>query len=133
MADMKMSAMFLFFRKAVAHTYEVSFNFGEADMISKRESLNYTGKIFIICMFFSFILYLLYSLLCYAVPELGAMLDVSGATSERTAIVLDAGHGGRDGGAVGQNGILEKDLNLAVTDVLCDILVLCGEETIMTN
>ncbi len=30
-------------------------------------------------------------------------------------ILLDAGHGGEDGGAIGVGGIIEKDLNLAIT------------------
>ena len=35
--------------------------------------------------------------------------------SERPVIVLDAGHGGQDGGAVAKDGTLEKDLNLCLT------------------
>ena len=30
---------------------------------------------------------------------------------EAPTIIIDAGHGGEDGGAVGKNGILEKELN----------------------
>ncbi len=30
-------------------------------------------------------------------------------------VILDAGHGGEDGGAVGVDGIVEKDINLAIT------------------
>ena len=30
-------------------------------------------------------------------------------------VVLDAGHGGEDGGAIGKNKVLEKDLNLSIT------------------
>lgn len=37
-------------------------------------------------------------------------------------IVLDAGHGGEDGGAVSKSGILEKDLNLVITLKLKDLL-----------
>lgn len=32
----------------------------------------------------------------------------------RPTIILDAGHGGEDGGAVGVDGIIEKDINLSI-------------------
>lgn len=36
-------------------------------------------------------------------------------SEENNIILLDAGHGGEDGGAVGVGGIIEKDINLAIT------------------
>ncbi len=48
-------------------------------------------------------------------------------------VVLDAGHGGEDGGAVNSNGIVEADLNLQITLKLKDILNLNGFHTIMTR
>ena len=35
--------------------------------------------------------------------------------SEDKIVILDAGHGGADSGAVGTSGVLEKELNLAIT------------------
>jgi len=48
-------------------------------------------------------------------------------------LLLDAGHGGEDGGAVGVDGIVEKDLNLAVTLKLDSFLRALGYETILTR
>lgn len=48
-------------------------------------------------------------------------------------IVLDAGHGEPDGGAVGVSGTLEKDINLAIVQKLQEILEGKGIEVILTR
>lgn len=48
-------------------------------------------------------------------------------------IVIDAGHGGEDGGTVGIGGVLEKDLNLAVSDVLYELLNINDTRVLMTR
>lgn len=48
-------------------------------------------------------------------------------------VILDAGHGGEDGGAVGVNGIYEKDINLAVANELAALLRDAGVEVILTR
>lgn len=48
-------------------------------------------------------------------------------------IVIDAGHGGMDGGAVSQSGILEKDLNLEIATKLCDLFRLSDFNVVMTR
>ena len=54
------------------------------------------------------------------------------ATNEkRITIVIDAGHGGMDGGAVSDTGVLEKDLNLAVASRLCELFRLADADVVM--
>ncbi|MBU3189489.1 N-acetylmuramoyl-L-alanine amidase [Clostridium bowmanii] len=48
-------------------------------------------------------------------------------------IVLDAGHGGNDPGAIGPTGLKEKDVTLAITLKVGSILVKNGVETIYTR
>lgn len=48
-------------------------------------------------------------------------------------VILDAGHGGEDGGAQGLYGACEKDLNLAVTLRARDLLEMCGVKVILTR
>ena len=55
------------------------------------------------------------------------------APAEGVVFVLDAGHGGEDGGAVSADGLLESQVNLAVTQRLELLLSLCGADTRMTR
>lgn len=48
-------------------------------------------------------------------------------------IIIDAGHGGFDGGAVASDGTIEKDLNLSISLKLDQILRLLGFDTIMVR
>ena len=58
---------------------------------------------------------------------------VSAIPTESKLIIIDAGHGGIDGGAVGYNNIVEKDINLSIAKKLETMLVCCGFEVIMTR
>lgn len=48
-------------------------------------------------------------------------------------VILDAGHGGEDGGAVGVNGLLEKECNLAICEILRALFESNGVRVIMTR
>lgn len=48
-------------------------------------------------------------------------------------LLIDPGHGGPDGGASAQDGTKEKDINLAVSLDLYDILRVCGFPVVMTR
>ena len=54
------------------------------------------------------------------------IVSLSMAKSNGITIVLDAGHGARDGGSVGANGTIEKEINLRYTLALKDKLVSAG-------
>lgn len=54
-------------------------------------------------------------------------------TSKLPTIILDAGHGGMDGGCVAYNGKLEKDVNLSVTLILKDYFESFGYSVELTR
>jgi N-acetylmuramoyl-L-alanine amidase len=64
-----------------------------------------------------------------------AAQNTSAGLGERPTpvILLDAGHGGEDGGAVGVDGIVEKDINLPITLKLNVFLRAMGYETRLTR
>ena len=49
------------------------------------------------------------------------------------SVILDAGHGGVDGGAVADDGTVEKDINLTITQKLGSVLRLMGYNVITTR
>ena len=51
----------------------------------------------------------------------------------KITVVIDAGHGGEDGGAIGVNGVYEKDINLSVALKIGDFLEAQGIEVIYTR
>lgn len=64
--------------------------------------------------------------------QMSVRASTSHVTNKKT-IVLDAGHGGTDSGAVGINGELEKNINLAIVRDLSDMLTLSGFNVVLTR
>ena len=50
---------------------------------------------------------------------------------QKVSVVIDAGHGGEDGGAVSISGIKESTINLSVALRLDQLLTFCGYQTKM--
>ena len=57
----------------------------------------------------------------------------SSQKSNRPQIILDAGHGGFDGGAVANDGTVEKNINLEIALILADFLKFGGYDVILTR
>ena len=63
------------------------------------------------------------ALFCLQTAEAFGVVAFHAAFFEKKAtVVIDAGHGGEDGGAVGVNGLVEKDVNLAIASALTENL-----------
>jgi N-acetylmuramoyl-L-alanine amidase len=59
--------------------------------------------------------------------------DVESQSTLLPTVVIDAGHGGEDGGTVGVDGTLEKDINLTLARELFDALTSRGIRCVMTR
>ena len=55
------------------------------------------------------------------------------AEGKSKLVILDAGHGGEDCGAIGRNGIYEKDLNLEIALILGEYLKRAGYTVVYTR
>ena len=77
---------------------------------SKKTSLNYVRRLMA--------LPLLIAVVCLFAFRVSEHTETVANTTASFKLVVDAGHGGKDNGAVGVNGILEKDINLAVSKKL---------------
>lgn len=68
-----------------------------------------------------------------SIYSLGQAVPVMADMTSLPTIILDPGHGGIDGGAVGVDDIVEKDINLSISLTLRDMLVASGFDVIMTR
>ena len=76
-------------------------------------------------------------LLCAAavgvIVKFSGRLLATGADGTPPTLVIDAGHGGIDGGAISEDGTKESDINLAIALRLDSIVRFCGRKTLMTR
>ena len=80
-----------------------------------------------------FLFALLITVTAYIITEFKHTSETSGRIHNIDTVIVDAGHGGEDGGAVALDGSAEKDYNLNIAVKLRDILSLYGFNVIMTR
>lgn len=68
-----------------------------------------------------------------ALPSISGSAAPDPTETEPIKIIVDAGHGGFDGGAVAGDGTLEKDINLKIAAKLSCVLQSFGAEVVMTR
>lgn len=74
------------------------------------------------------------AVLSLLITEMGQTLRVdTPLVAAAPVIIVDAGHGGFDGGAEGKSGSIEKDINLPIALKVKDLLLTCGYQVIMTR
>lgn len=73
------------------------------------------------------------ALFFFAAGRLQENIAVLAVQPEKKIVVIDPGHGGMDGGAIGDGGVVEKDINLAVALQLKELLSLAGYEVLLTR
>ena len=61
------------------------------------------------------------------------IMSARAVASNGTTIVIDAGHGGRDGGSVGAGGTIEKEINLDYSLALKNKLEKAGYKVVLTR
>ena len=66
-------------------------------------------------------------------PEENSALVNADTGKNLPTIIIDAGHGGFDGGTSSADGIIEKDINLKIALYLCEYLNFFGFNTVMTR
>ena len=83
------------------------------------------------------IVVLIFTLIFFVMVFIAAKNNRSMLTSlsvgDVKTVIIDAGHGGFDGGAVAADGTVEKDINLSIAQKLNMVMSFLGYDTIMTR
>lgn len=102
--------------------------------MKNKQAVVYLFKYVLFCVAFSLLIISLIGISSalirkYDLPDTDTIVDAPILPT----VIIDAGHGGEDGGAVGKNGVYEKDLNLTIAKEVCDMLRASGIDVIMTR
>ena len=84
-------------------------------------------------LFFLFAMALIAGFCCVSVVYLSDAQETAAITDQKCTLILDAGHGGEDGGAVSANGMIEAEVNLQITQRLRALAELAGVPVVMTR
>ena len=87
---------------------------------------------------------LIFPCMCFALLSAFVFLMISAALNIKVSvssenvksiptIVIDAGHGGEDGGAVSESGVLEKDINISIANDTSALFYLLGFDVTQTR
>ena len=76
--------------------------------------------------------FLLIMLIFLFFPVFSVSSDAKNTNIDKT-VIIDAGHGGADCGAIGLDDVYEKGLNLSTSLAMRDICELCGYDCILTR
>lgn len=71
--------------------------------------------------------------LTFSIPPVREILTVFSPAETNKTLVIDAGHGGFDGGAVGASGITEQDINLSISQMVYQLSYFFGQKAVMTR
>lgn len=85
---------------------------------------------------FSAICLIIFAAFCVLMVTAVLNMDVKTSSDNvkfMPTVVIDAGHGGEDGGAVNDNGVLEKDINLCIAKDTADLFYFLGFEVTKTR
>ncbi len=92
----------------------------------------YIALYLVFSIFFCALLVLFIYLGAYIYPK-DTPLQASEPKDKEVTVIIDAGHGGEDCGAIGKNGIYEKDINLNIALCMYEILSANGVNSILTR
>ena len=91
----------------------------------------------VLLIFLSFVIIFSFTVFCFISFASRNMRSAKTFDAEHSInapiVIIDAGHGGEDGGTVGVNGVCEKDLNLKIAKKLDIMLKSAGIRTVMTR
>lgn len=97
--------------------------------LRKCKYIPYAVRVVCIMLFIG----LLFSIISNAYFTSDGYIETLLSETEKNLFIIDAGHGGEDPGAIGVNGMYEKDLNLAVANEIGTLLTEHGYAVIYTR